>query len=139
MKKTLKNTLSPLLGALYAALAVLLSRLLIRNLSGLFLWVGPMAGLDEGTLSYGAQVLAQLQSAQILSPWLPCLLIGAAAAALAAWLISRRRLKRITIDLLVWILLLIPLALIVLWFTTVNSIRVSSLISLLIDLLPHLL
>lgn len=139
MKKTLKYALPPLLGALYAALAILLSRLLIRNLSGLLLLVGPMASLDEGTLSYGAQVLAQLQSAQILSPWLPCLLIGAAAASLAAWLISRRRIKRITIDLLVWILLLIPLALIVLWFTTVNSIRVSSLISLLIDLLPHLL
>ena len=139
MKKTLKYALPPLLGALYAALAILLSRLLIRNLSGLFLWVGPMAGLDKNTLSYGAQVLSQLNSAHILSPWLPCLLIGAAAASLAAWLISRRRIKRITIDLLVWILLLIPLALIVLWFTTVNSIRVSSLISLLINLLPHLL
>lgn len=139
MKKLLKFTPPPLIGAGYAALAVSLTRMLIRNLSDLFLWIGPMAGLDEGTLSYGAQVLGQLRSAQILSPWLPCLLIGASAASLMAWLLSRRRVKRITIDLLVWLVLLIPLALPVLWFTTVNGIRTGSLISLLINLLPHLL
>lgn len=139
MKKYAKYVLVPLCGAGYAALALLISRLLVRGLSPLFTWVGGLAELNENTLSYAGQILDQFKTAVIRSPWLPALLIGAAIGALAAWLISLRRVKRIAIDILLWLILLLPLALLALWFTELNGIRVGAFISALLPLLPHLL
>ena len=139
MKKALNYLPSALCGAAYSALAVGLSRLLIRNLAPLFRFIGGLASLDEETLVYGHDILAQLQGAVIVSPWLPALLIGAAAGLLSAWLISRPGVTRIVINLTLYLILLIPLALIALWFTSVNAISVSALIQSILPILPHIL
>ena len=139
MKKILKYISAALAGAAYGALAVVLSRLLIRNLASLLHWVGGAAGLDGELLSYGVQVLEQLRSAALLSPWLPAMLIGGCYGALTAWLIRRRRKWKIIAALLAGLLLLIPCALAALWFTSVNGIFVCSLIRVLLPLIPQLL
>ena len=139
MKKTLKYLLFSLWGAAYGALAVGLSRLLVRNLAPLFRLIGGLAGLNETTLAYGSGILAPLSNASILSPWLPALLIGAAVGLFSAWLISRPGVTRIVINLTLDLFLLIPLALAALWFTYVNGICVGSLIKTLLPILSHLL
>lgn len=139
MKKAVKYSLSMLGGVAYAALAVLLSGWLIRNLSSLFAVVSGMTGSDEDTLIYISQILSQFRQAEVVPPWLWALLTGAAFGTLTAWLSSLRRVRRIAIDILLWLPLLIPLSLIVLWFTDVNGIRVGALVSRLFPLLPDLL
>ena len=52
MKKWLKYPLGALLGLACAALPVALSRLLIRNLAGIFGWIGSIASMDEEILAY---------------------------------------------------------------------------------------
>lgn len=139
MRKIWKYLSGALIGAAYAALPVALSRLLIRHLAALFDWIGALAGLDESALSYGAQILSQLKSAALLSPWLPFLLTGAALGIMIVWLASRKPIKHIVIDLTLWLLLLLPLALCALWFTAVNGIRVGLLIQSVLPILPHIL
>ena len=139
MKKIWKYPLGALLGAAYAALPAALSRLLIRQLDVLFSRIGALASLDEKTLSYGAQILSQLKSASILSPWLPFLLTGAALGLMIAWLIARKPVKHIVIHLTLWLLLLIPLTLLALWLTTVNDIALGNLLQSILPILPHIL
>jgi len=138
MKKLLKHALPPLIGAGYAALAVGLSRLAVHRLSDVFSCIAPLIGLPEDALSYGIQILSQLKSAVILSPWLPCLAIGALVGALLARPVSRRKAMRIVTAVLA-LLLLLPFALTVLYFTSVNGIRVGALVQTLLPIIPHLL
>lgn len=139
MKKYLKYLLGALAGAACAAQPVALSRLLIRNLAGLFSWIGGIVSLDEEMLSYGTQILAQLKSADIVSPWLPFMLIGAALGALLAWMISRKTGKHGVIRLTLDLLQLLLLMLLALWFTSINDISVGSLLQTVLPILPHLL
>jgi len=135
----LNYLLGVLWGVSYSALAVGLSRLLVRNLAPLFRFIGGLASLDEKTLAYGSDILMPLRSAVIVSPWLPALLIGAALGLLFAWLISRPGVTRIVINLTLHLLLLIPLALLALWFTSVNAISIGALIQSILPILPHIL
>ena len=139
MKKYLRYMWGLFIGAACAALPVALSRLLIRNLAGIFGWIGSIASLDEETLSYGVQILAQLKSAVIVSPWLPFLLGGAVLGALTAWLISRKPVKHIVINLMLGLLLLLLLTLAALWFTTINAINFGVLIQSILPTLFNLL
>ena len=139
MKKYLRYMGGLFMGAAVAALPVALSRILIRNLSGIFGWIGSIASLDEETLAYGMQILSQLKSAAIDSPWLPFLLAGAALGLLTAWLISRKPVKHIVINLTLGLLLLLLLTLAALWFTTINAINVGVLIQSILPTLFNLL
>lgn len=139
MKKYQRYMWDLFIGAACAALPVALSRLLIRNLAGSFGWIGSIASLDEETLSYGVQILAQLKSAVIVSPWLPFLLAGAVLGLLTAWLTGRKPVKHIVIDLTLGLLLLLLLTLLALWFTSINAISVGSLIESILPTLAHLL
>ena len=139
MKKYLRYMWGLLIGAACAALPVALSRILIRNLAGIFGWIGSIASLDEETLSYGVQILAQLKSAVIVSPWLPFLLVGAVLGLLTAWLTGRKPVRHIVIDLTLGLLLLLLLTLLALWFTSINAISVGSLIESILPTLAHLL
>lgn len=125
-------------GAALPLVALVLARWLIRSLGGLFGWLGPLAGLDEGTVAYVVQVLSQLRDASLTSPWLPVLLLGAAAGALTA-LLPRPRRKHPVLCGIVLVLLLLPLTLAGLWFTGINCIRLGALLSAWLPMLPHLL
>ena len=139
VKRILRILLPALCGAAYAALAVLLSRLLITHLSGLFSLIEGLFGLSADDGAYVSQILGQFRNAVLVSPWLPALLIGAAIGMGAAWLIRLRNARHITIDITLWILLLIPLSLISLYFTQVNGIMTGNLIRTFLPLLPELL
>lgn len=139
MKKLMKYGLPAVAGALYAALAVLLSQLVPGLLAPLLEKIGPLAGLDDKTAAYAVQVLAPLKSADLLSPWLPFLTGGAVLGALTGLLFRRPARWIIVVLLICLLLLLIPLALLALWFTFVNGILVGNLIGTLLPLLPHLL
>ena len=139
MKKSLRYMGGLFMGAAVAALPVVLSRILIRNLSGIFGWIGSIVSLDEEILSYGVQILSQLKSAVIVSPWLPFMLTGAALGVLMAWMISRKTGKHVIIRLTLDLLQLLLLTLLALWFTSINAISVGSLIQSILPTLAHLL
>ncbi|MBQ4579117.1 MAG: hypothetical protein IJA83_00510 [Clostridia bacterium] len=139
MKKYLRYMWGMLIGAACAALPVALSRLLIRNLAGIFGWIGSIASLDEEMLAYGMQILSQLKSAVIVSPWLPFLLAGAVLGLLIAWNTGHKPVKHIVIDLTLGLLLLLLLTMLALWFTSINAIGVGSLIQSILPTLFHLL
>lgn len=139
MKKYMKYPLGAFIGAACAALPVAFSRLMIRNLAGIFRWIGSLASLDEETLSYGVQILSQLKAAVIVSPWLPFLLTGAVLGGAIAWMTGRKPVRHIVIDLTLGLLLLLLLSLLALWFTSVNDISVGSLIQSILPTLFHLL
>ena len=139
MKKYLRYMWGLFIGAVCAALPVVLSRLLIRNLAGIFAWIGAIAFLDEETLSYGVQILAQLKSAVIVTPWLPFLLAGAVLGLLIAWITGHKPVKHIIIHLTLGLLLLLLLMLHALWFTSINAISVGSLIESILPTLAHLI
>ena len=139
MKKYMKCLRGAFIGAACAALPVVFSRILIRNLAGIFGWVGAIASLDEGTISYGTQILSQLKSAVLDSPWLSFLLAGAVLGGLIAWIIDRKPLKHIIIDLGLGLLLLLVLTLAAVWFTSINAIGVGLLLQNILPILAHLL
>ena len=139
MKKYMKYPLGMLIGAACAALPVALSRLLIRNLASIFGWIGAVASLDEETLSYGVQILSQLKSAVIDSPWLPFLMAGAVLGLLMAFIIGRKQGKHVVIRLTLDLLQLLLLTLLALWFTSINAISVGSLLQSILPTLAHLL
>ena len=139
MKKYLRYMGGLFMGAAVAALPVVLSRILIRNLSGIFGWIGSIASLDEEILSYGVQILSQLKSAVIVSPWLPFLLAGAVLGLLMAWITGRKQGKHFVIRLTLDLLQLLLLTLLALWFTSINAISVGSLIQSILPTLAHLL
>lgn len=139
MKKYLKYMRGSLIGAACAALPVVFSRVLIRNLGGIFGWISSLASLDEETLSYGMQILSQLKSAVIASPWLPFLLGGAVLGGAIAWLTDRKPVRHVVIDLFLGLVLLLVLTLLAVWFTSINAICVGSLIQAILPTLFHLL
>ena len=136
MKKYLRYMGGLFIGAAVAALPVVLSRILIRNLSGIF---GSIASLDVKMLAYGVQILSRMKSAVIVSPWLPFLLAGAALGLLIAWITGCKPVKHIVIHLIVGLLLLLPLTLLALWFTAINAISVGALLQSILPILAHLL
>lgn len=138
MKKIFRFLLPALLGAGYAALIICLSQLMVRGLAGLAARIGPLMGLTDSSLSYAVQVLDQLKAAVILSPWLPCLAIGALLGLAAAWLAAKGKGFFIAAAVLA-VVLFIPLALGTLYFTFVNGICVGSLVKVLLPIVPHLL
>ncbi len=139
MKRYLKYPLGLFVGTACAALPVILSRVLIRNLAGIFHWIGAIASLDEETIAYGIQILAQLKTAVIASPWLPFLLAGAVLGLLIAWITDSKPVKHIVINLTAGLLLLLVLTLLALWFTSINAISVGSLIESILPTLAYLL
>ena len=139
MKKYLRYTGGFLIGAACGALPVALSRMLIRNLAGIFSWIGSIASLDEAMLSYGVQILSQLKTAVIVSPWLPFLLAGAVLGLLMAWITGRKQGKHVVIRLTLDLLQLLVLTLLALWFTSINAISVGSLIQSILPILANLL
>lgn len=139
MKNYLRYMGGLFIGVACAALPVALSRMLIRNLSGIFSWIGSIASLDEEILSYGVQILSQLKSAVIVSPWLPFLMAGAMLGLLMAWITGRKQGKHVVIRLTLDLLQLLLLTLLALWFTSINAISVGSLIQSILPTLAHLL
>ena len=139
MKISLKYLLGSFIGSACAALPVALSRVLVRNLAGIFGWVGSLMSLDKETLVRGIQILAQLKTAIIVSPWLLFLAAGAVLGALAVWFFDRKPVRHIIIDLALCLLLLLLLIFFALWFSSINDIFVGSLIRSVLPTLFHLL
>jgi hypothetical protein len=139
MKIRRKYLLGLFIGSACAALPVVLSRILVRNLAAIFGRVGSLLSLDKETLARGTQILSQLKTAAIVSPWLLFLLAGAVLGALAAWVFDRRKARHIVLDLALCLLLLLLLTLIALWLTSINEIFVGSLIRSVLPTLSHLL
>lgn len=139
MKIYLKYLLGSFIGSVCSALPVVLSRILVRNLARIFGWVGSIMPLDKETLVRGIQILAQLKTAIIVSPWLLFLVAGAVLGALAVWFLDRRKARHIIIDLALCLLLLLLLIFFALWLTSINGIFVGSLIHSVLPTLFHLL
>lgn len=139
MKICLKYLLGPFIGSTCAALPVVLSRILVRNLAGIFGGVGSLMSLDKETLARGTQILVQLKTAAIVSPWLLFLLSGAVLGTLAVWSFDRRPVRHIGISLALSLLLLLLLTLLALFLTFINDIFVGSLLRSVLPTLFHLL
>lgn len=123
---------------LCSSVSVLIPRLLIRNLAALFRHIGPIANMDQHTISQATEILSQLQHAHIRLPWLPILVCGTIIGILCTWLLRRCR-HRIAVFSLAWIVLFILLTPAAFWLTEVNGIRTGALLSALLPILPALL
>lgn len=123
MKKRFSYAIAALVGLLYGLVTVLLSRLWIRCSGGVFWLIGTLSGLED--TDHITQVLRQLKTASIASPWVAVLLAGAALGALFYLLISRCKRKK-AIACWVGIPLLLPVSLALVLFTKVNDIRPSA-------------
>ena len=119
MKKWRTYLVPAAAGLVYGLVAVLLSRLLIRNLGGVFSFVNLFAKLEDG--AHIVLVLSQLKQARLVSPWVAALLLGLVAGLLFFLLIHRCK-RKVRIACWVWIPLLLPLTLAVVLFTTINDI-----------------
>lgn len=125
MKKRYFYTFAALGGIGYGLVTIFLSRVLIRNLGGLFALIAPAFGIGETDRETVTQILRQLKSARILSPWLWALLIGAALGA-GLFFLLRNRKRKWLIPTLAGLFLLLPLTLGVLFVSEINGIRPST-------------
>ena len=120
-------------GILCSMLAIGISCLLIRKMDALPSLAGGLLDLDQSTLTYAEQVLAQLRHAALEPAWFPVLLSGM----LIGTGLLRVRLKWLAGCL--WFLLLLALAAFSFWMAEVNGIRLGAALSVLFPLLKQLL
>ena len=135
MRLVKKLLFSLLPGAAAAVIAVVLSQQFLLHIADIVRWVGGVAGLKESDIALYVSIFSQLHDAVLVSPWLPALLIGCGINALAAFIITRGRMRRFVIDIGICILLLILAVAAALWFTTVNGVMLGDMIRLLIPIL----
>lgn len=129
----LKKLLAALLpGAAVGAIAIALSQLILRNLGEIVRWVGGIAQMKESDVTLFSQILGQLRDAEIVSPWLPVLLICCGVNVLIALLIHRGKLRKFVLNVGLCLLLVTPFAL---WFTYVNGVMLGDMIPQLIPIL----
>lgn len=131
MKKIRSSLLWIALCMLYAALVLLAAQALIRCAGSLFALAAPLIDLPEKDAAYAIQILSQLRTAVLVSPWAVALVLGAISGLFIFMLIRRK--KRLTV-LLLFILLFFPLTLTALLFTLVNDVRVIALLHALLPL-----
>lgn len=106
----------------------------IRNIGSLIQSAGQLFGLNYSEIKQFGEIFDQLKDASVLPPYWLTALIFAAGIAAALWALSGTK-RRLTAVAVVWILLLIPLTVLLLWFTLVNGLRFGTVISALIRLL----
>ena len=111
--------------------------LLIQRTGDLVTLLGPGLGLKKKEIQQFSAIFGQLRSADLRFPVIPAFLLSGAAA----WLISAIRCKktvlRVFLQILLSLLMLIPLFVITLLLTNVNTIRFANvLFSLLTVLIP---
>lgn len=152
--ENLKKWGIPLLwGMAYAALVILLSQALLRNLHVLVALVaaGPnaaaqiaqtagqitetvfTASAQQDTTAQIIQAAGQLKTAHLVSPWLPALLSGGLLGLLMQATFRKPKLRR-WISIAAGALLLLPFTVLALGFTAVNSIRVLELLKAVLPL-----
>ena len=119
-------------GAVYGALAVLFSRVLIHNLGDIFSSAAYLFGMNAETAAYVTDIITQLHTAELASPWL--YIIPACAVLMS--LTSRLRIKS---SFTLWLFLFIPISLISVCLTDVNTILFLSLIKTFLPLVSALL
>ena len=123
MKTILKWGGAVLGGTLYAALAILLSRLVLGEAAVLAAWLCDMAGLTPELTAQIALAAGQLKAAVVVSPWIGGLVAGGLIGVLLRTIPGKQRLW-ITIGC--GVLVLVPAVFLALCFTRVNDIRVLS-------------
>ena len=126
MKKWYPCVIASLAGIVYGLVMLFLSRFLIRNLSGLFCVISTITDIANGAENHIIQILDQLKTAHIVSPWAAALLLCIAAGIVYFFLIRRCN-RKFLLSCCIWIPVLLPLTLLVACFTEVNSIRLSGL------------
>ena len=119
MKKRVRALLPFLLGAAYGLLLILLTFWLITGAADVVAFAAQMLRLEAAQDVVLA--LRQLEEAHIQLPWAVILLMGALALVLA-WLLRRCRRKALISSCLA-VVLVLPLTVMVLAFTTINGIR----------------
>lgn len=119
MKKRVRALLPFLLGAAYGLLLILLTFWLITGAADVVAFAAQMLRLEAAQDVILA--LRQLEEARIQLPWAVVLLLGALALFLA-WLLRRCRRKALVSSCLA-VVLVLPLTVMVLAFTTINGIR----------------
>ena len=109
---------------LYAACLLLAARLLLTCAGAIFGWVGALIDLPAATVSYGKDILRQLQDAAIVLPW-PVFL---PVFALLGWGYTCLRRKRIWLAVVLGLLLFVPLTVAAVLLTEVNGILTGRLV-----------
>ena len=79
-QKVLRWVLPPVFGAAFGALSVYLSQLLIRNMDKILSAFAEVSGMSEKELKPVMMMLGSFGTAELASPWLPAMLVGAALA-----------------------------------------------------------
>ena len=151
---TLKKWGIPFLwGMTYAALVILLSQVLLRNLYILVAWVaaGPeaaaqiaqsagqiadtvfTASTQQDTTTQIIQAAGQLKTAVLGSPWLVALLSGGLIGLLMRATFRKPK-ARLWVSIAAGTLLLIPFTVLAIGFTAVNSVRVLELLQAVLPL-----
>ena len=125
MSKLKRWGIPVLFGAVYAAVAVLLSQLLLRNAGEIAL----LLGADEQI----AAALGQIKTAPMAAPWPAALLIGGLIGGLIGRISARK--VRVRIALALGVLLLLPCILAAASLTEVNAVRLWNVLR---SILPYL-
>ena len=132
MNRAKRLTGAIIAGILWATIPVLLSCILIRNLSGLFETLSGSLPIPKQLAAQIIQALAQLNSAVLASPWLLSAVIGLGMGLLHYVLWGKKA---------AWFLIaaVLPVTVLFLWFTGVNGIHLGAVLKRLFVLVPELL
>lgn len=136
MKKRLFFLISALIGGIYGALSVFLSRIFLKNIGSVAGWGMQLFKTDGEITSQVTGALDQLKGASLVSPFPVFILIFA-----CLFLLIFRRMKKarkIVINITAWILLLIPSLVTAALFTVVNDILFYDVVKMLISILSNL-
>lgn len=112
-------------GISYGIILLCLSRYLIFNIESIFKIIANMIGLSEKEILEICTILTQFKKAEVVSPYIPVILISAVLVVLYAFLIRKSKRKK-TITTCVWTILFLPLLLVMIMFSEINGIRISA-------------
>ena len=138
MIKWMKGSLSLLLGAIYGALCMIFSRLMILKSGALLLFIGKAAGLPEKTVRTLFQVLEQLEGAHLISPWAWAVTVFALRGSACILWTEKSRKRKIAAGIFA-VALLLPASFLCAAATRVNGIYLWHMLKNLLPLIDALL
>ncbi|MBE5791209.1 MAG: hypothetical protein E7322_03520 [Clostridiales bacterium] len=136
MKKHMSLITSALIGGVYGAVSVFLSRIFIKNLGGIAGWGMKLFKANGEITAQVTGALGQLKDASIVSPYLVFILVFACLF----FLIFRRmkKARKIVINITAWVLLLLPSLILASLFSVVNDILFLDVVKMLVSIVLNL-
>ena len=121
-----KKYITPVLGGMiYASMLILLSRLFLVSAGSLVGTICKLAGVDEITADQIKEALGQLKDASVKSPVFMVLIAGIVIVVLF-YALTRKCKRKKFVTIFVSVLMMLPLTLLVLFFTEINGICPAS-------------